>query len=109
MRNQDWVIKIDYANGTGTGDGPLGNGPRMDRSPSTAPIRTPWFSHQHDVEYELNGTTVLSIFDNGNTRHVENPGLSENSRGMVLNVDEPTPYGHRDSLAGSRCVFAGGG
>ncbi len=87
VRNQDWVIKIDYANGTGSGNilWTLGNGGDF-RMNSTDPF--PWFSHQHDVEYELDGTAVLSLFDNGNTRAGTNPGLVENSRGYVLSIDE---------------------
>ncbi len=85
MRHQDWVAKIDYNNGTGTGTvlWELGlDGPFTINSTDSYP----WFSHQHDVEYELGGTTVLSLFDNGNTRISENPG--EHSRGYVLNIDE---------------------
>ena len=50
----------------------------------------PWFSHQHDPGFLQNGTTVLALFDNGNTRVSAPPlGLgSGNSRGYVLNVDQ---------------------
>ncbi len=87
IRNQDWVAKLDYENGTGSGAviwkmGIDGN------FTINSPDVFPWFTHQHDVEYELSGTTILSLYDNGNTRVVENPGILENSRGMVLNVDE---------------------
>ena len=67
----------------------------------------PWFSHQHDVGIENNGTGVMTIFDNGNTRispptgpHSSTggtPGLGRNcgpndchSRGMALTFDEST-------------------
>jgi hypothetical protein len=85
MRHQDWVAKIDYNNGTGSGTvlWELGLDGAWTIN-STDPY--PWFSHQHDVEYELNGTTVLSLFDNGNTRVTANPG--ELSRGYVLKMDE---------------------
>jgi arylsulfate sulfotransferase len=87
LRNQDWIAKLDYKNGTGTGNvlWEMGIGGDFAMN-GTGPF--PWFSHQHDVEYELNGTTVLSLYDNGDTRVAENPGVLENSRGMVLNVDE---------------------
>ena len=85
LRHQDWVIKIDYANGTGTGDivWRLGQDGNFTIS-STDPY--PWFTHQHDVGYELGGTQFLSLFDNGNTRRTVLPGA--NSRGQVLNIDE---------------------
>ena len=85
-RHLDSVYKIDYNNGTGTGNvlWTLGQNGNFTMTGTADPW--PWFSHQHDVEYELNGTTVLSLFDNGNTRVAANPG--EFSRGQVLNIDE---------------------
>lgn len=88
IRHQDWVVKIDYQNGAGTGNilwrlGYEGDftliGDQNDNYP--------WFSHQHDVEYEFD-TSYISLFDNGNTRINEFP--NENSRGQLLNVDEGT-------------------
>jgi len=86
LRNQDEVLKIDFNNGVGTGDvlWTLGKKGNFTMTGSTDPW--PWFSHQHDVNYELNGTSVISLFDNGNTRIYKNPG--EVSRGQVLNIDE---------------------
>jgi arylsulfate sulfotransferase len=85
LRSQDWVIKINYANGTGDGHvvWRLGQGGDF-RINSTA--RSPWFSHQHDVRY-INNTTLV-LFDNGNTRHRRNPRA--NSRGQELVLDETT-------------------
>ena len=87
IRNQDWIAKIDYQNGAGSGNvlWEMGIGGSFAIN-SQDPF--PWFSHQHDAEYELGGTSILSLYDNGNTRLVENPEVTENSRGMVLNVDE---------------------
>ncbi len=50
LRSQDWVIKLDYANGTGDGHviWRLGQGGDFTLH-SSAP--SPWFSHQHDVRY----------------------------------------------------------
>ncbi len=86
LRHQDWVIKIDYANGAGTGNILW----RLGRSGDFSIIgdahdSDPWFSHQHDVEYEF-GTNYVSLFDNGNTRIAHFPG--ENSRGQLLKLDE---------------------
>jgi arylsulfate sulfotransferase len=96
-RNQDWVMRIDYNNGAGTGNilwrlgregdftfNNIGNDP------------WPWFSHQHEVGIEDNGTGVMSLFDNGDTRVSKPPlGLGSHcgpddcdSRGMALTVDQ---------------------
>ncbi len=65
FRNQDWVIKIDYANGTGDGHviWRLGAGGNFTLN---SPDPTAWFSGQHNVTY-INNTTIL-VFDDGNTR-----------------------------------------
>jgi hypothetical protein len=87
MRSQDWVAKINYKNGTGDGTvlWALGEGGSFSIN-SSDPLA--WFTHQHDAQYEMGGTTVLSLFDNGNTRRAQNPGTVQNSRGMVLSLDE---------------------
>jgi hypothetical protein len=102
-RHQDWVFRIDYKDGAGTGQilwrmGPSGDFTFM----NTYNDPWPWFSHQHDVGVENNGTGVTTVFDNGNTR-VSQPTLSTggvpglgnnctpydcNSRGMALTFSE---------------------
>ncbi|MEO8659213.1 MAG: aryl-sulfate sulfotransferase [Bryobacteraceae bacterium] len=87
IRNQDWVVKIDYNNGTGAGDilwrmGVAGDFTFINNLGDPYP----WFSGQHEAAWEFNGTQYLSLFDNGNTRIGLNGG---NSRGQVLLVDEP--------------------
>jgi hypothetical protein len=95
-RNQDWVVKMDYQNGTGTGNllWRMGNGGNF-TIVSNDPW--PWFSGQHDVSFQNNGTGSLTCFDNGNTRisppplGLGSPGCEPsdcNSRGMALTVDE---------------------
>jgi arylsulfate sulfotransferase len=85
MRHQDWVVKVDYNNGAGTGNvlWTLGLGGDFTIN-SSDPY--PWFSHQHDVGFEQKGTEVLSLFDNGNTRRTL--FSTANSRGYVLSVDQ---------------------
>jgi hypothetical protein len=83
VRHQDWVIKIDYARGTGDGHviwrlGEGGDFSVISSDPS------PWFSHQHYSHY-LDDSTVL-LFDNGNTRRASDPGA--HSRGQVWKLDE---------------------
>jgi arylsulfate sulfotransferase len=83
LRSQDWVIKIDYANGTGDGHviWRLGRGGDF-KINSTDPL--PWFSHQHDARYINDSTLVL--FDDGNLRQSRDPRAT--SRGQELVLDE---------------------
>jgi len=96
MRNQDSLIKIDYNNGTGTGDllWRMGNGGDFTFN-NTNDDPWPWFSGQHDASYANNGAGPLTVFDDGNTRRANPPlGLGADcgsyctSRGMALTVDE---------------------
>jgi arylsulfate sulfotransferase len=84
IRHQDWVVKIDYANGTGSGAILWRMGLAGDFRIMSTDL-SPWFSHQHDPNFEMNGTVML-VFDNGNVRQASNP--SAHSRGQVLQVDE---------------------
>lgn len=83
LRHQDWLIKIDYNHGHGTGAvlWRLGRGGDFTFL-SSDPY--PWFSHQHDARYIDDHTIVL--FDNGNLRRDHDP--SANSRGQVIRLDE---------------------
>ena len=99
-RNQDWVMKLDYNNGAGTGNilwrmGPCGdfNFNNIYNDP------WPWFSAQHDVGLESNGNGPMTVFDNGDTRvsPPTGPGSSSgcmagvghgNSRGIALTFTE---------------------
>ncbi len=85
IRHQDWVIKIDYAAGSGDGHiiWRLGEGGDF-TADSTDPY--PWFSHQHNAHYSDDAT--LLVFDNGNTRCL---GIQDcHSRGQVWALDEGT-------------------
>ncbi len=83
VRHQDWVIKIDYADGTGDGHviWRLGQGGDFAVNASDP---SPWFSHQHYPHYLANG--ALLLFDNGNTRRAGDPNA--HSRGQVWKLDE---------------------
>lgn len=83
-RHQDWIIKIDYANGTGGGLilwrlGKDGDFTANSDDPS------PWFSHQHDANFDSEAGELI-LFDNGNTRHASDSDV--HSRGQVLQVNE---------------------
>lgn len=83
-RHQDFVYRIDYKNGTGTGNviWRLGKGGDFT---TDSPDVFPWNSHQHDVEYD--GTGRMTLFDNGNTRY-SLYGSAQQSRGQVIKIDE---------------------
>jgi arylsulfate sulfotransferase len=88
LRDQDWVIKIDYNNAIGTGnvlwrlglsgDFALGNNVGQPY---------PWFSAQHDAGFVNvgNGEQTFTVFDNGVSRHALYGG---DSRGQVWNIDQ---------------------
>ncbi len=85
-RHQDWVIKINYQDGVGTGDVMWRLGKDGDFAiDSTDP--NPWFSHQHDPQLLADGTTI-TLYDNGNFRYVADPAA--HSRGQVLQLNEQT-------------------
>ena len=85
-RHQDWLIKIDYANGAGSGRviwrlGKDGDFTIRSDDPS------PWFSHQHDANFETGAASNrLMVLDNGNSRWAEDSSI--HSRGQVLEIDE---------------------
>ncbi len=88
-RHQDWLIKIDYNNGTGTKNILWRMGVGGDFAINSSDSY-PWFSHQHNASFENEGTTFLTVYDDGNTRVAPPPvGLgSGNSRGQQLMVDQ---------------------
>lgn len=73
MRDQSWVLKIDYANGTGSGNilWRLGDGGDFTLTNGDS---SQWFYGQHYPNVlSVNGsTTTLAIFDDGNYRVVPN-------------------------------------
>ena len=98
VRDQDWVIKINYASGKGDGSvlwhmGYQGDFTMID--PPTSPLCTTpdqqqeyaWFTHQHDANFQLGAESVFTVFDNGNLRR-QRCDKNGNSRGYVLTVDE---------------------
>ncbi|HXM39895.1 MAG TPA: aryl-sulfate sulfotransferase [Bryobacteraceae bacterium] len=94
-RHQDWVMRIDYKDGTGTGDILWRMG--LDGDFTFNNINNdpwPWFSHQHEVEIALNGDGPMTLFDNGNTRITDlgsSCGPSDcDSRGTALTFNETT-------------------
>jgi arylsulfate sulfotransferase len=99
MRGQSWIIKIDYANGAGSGNilwrlGQEGDFTLLGGDPSQ------WFYAQHDPQIvNVNGSqTSIAVYDDGNYR-VDSSGnicLSATSvppcysRATIFQIDEST-------------------
>jgi len=92
-RHQDFIYKIDYRDGAGTGQVLWSFGPNGDFDVPPGSDRVPFQSHQHDPN--LVGSDIipacgdfncLSIYDNGNTRC--DLGGDCESRAQVFLLDE---------------------
>ena len=84
---QDWVVKIDYKDGKGTGKVLWRLGLDGDfKAKSDDPY--PWFSYQHDVGFDPPGSNRLIVFDDGERRKKKFP--KSNNRGQVWELDEKT-------------------
>ena len=78
MRHQNWLVKIDYANGTGTGNilwhlGYQGDFTLLNADGSTDTNATDWFYAQHGPSFvtpNTSGKFSLVLFDNGDDRGV---------------------------------------
>ena len=86
-RHQDWLIKIDYRFGEGSGNVIWRLGKDGDfQAISDDPY--PWFSHQHDAGFTPDGS-LLTVFDNGNMRFSTDE--STHSRGQVVDDRRSQP------------------
>jgi arylsulfate sulfotransferase len=77
MRNQSWVIKVDYGNGQGTGNILWKLGYQGDFTLENGTDPVDWFSAQHDanvVSMNSSGTFQLMLFDNGDNRVLDTSG-----------------------------------
>lgn len=104
MRHQSWVLKIDYNNGTGSGNLLWHLGYQGDFTlsvngvPTTDP--TQWFSFQHfpTIASQSGGQTTLAIWDNGDFRATDDIGTLCGypntppcfSRATLFQIDEAT-------------------
>ncbi len=86
LKDQDWIAKIDYNHGAGTGQILWRLGLQGDfKLTSLAGLPYPWFSGQHNPSFIGGKETTLVVFDDGNTRHSLYGG---NSRGQVWNINQ---------------------
>ena len=99
MRQESWIIKIDYQDGQGSGNILWRLGPEGDFKLVGGTDPTDWFYAQHGPTYFTPNTTVvfqLGVMDNGNDRQFP-PGVTCGSTGAppchyssapVLQIDE---------------------
>jgi len=97
MRNQSWIIKIDYGNGQGTGNVLWKLGFQGDFALQNGTDPIDWFSAQHDanvVSMNSSGVFQLLLFDNGDNRVLDASGTICGtatpciSRVPILQLDE---------------------
>jgi hypothetical protein len=88
IRHQDWVTKIDYQDGTGSGSVVWNLGPDGDFTVNSDDPN-PWFTHQHDPNYIA--PDLLVVYDNGNGRpDCLADETACQSRGQLYQLDEDT-------------------
>jgi hypothetical protein len=98
IRHQSWILKIDYKNGTGSGDiiWKLGYQGDFTLVGGADPDPYGWFFMQHGPSFTTTNATGqfgLAVFDNGNDRPVLKsiPCFNVNctySRGITMQIDE---------------------
>lgn len=96
MRNQSWILKIDYENGTGSGDVIWKLGYQGDFTISDG-ISSDWFFAEHyPVVLSDDGTqTTFAIWDNGDNRVMSDGSICGTtpacySRATIFHVDQGT-------------------
>jgi hypothetical protein len=81
LRHQSWILKIDYSNGTGTGNVLWRLGFQGDLALTVSGIPTDdpslWFSFQHFPELirQTGPQTMLAVWDNGDNRVLNVQGV----------------------------------
>jgi arylsulfate sulfotransferase len=98
IRHQNWLVKIDYANGNGTGNILWHLGYQGDFTLVGGTDPTDWFYAQHGPSFTTKNTTGqfgLAVFDNGDDRFFPSgqvlcaaPSASCYSTVPLLNIDE---------------------
>lgn len=82
LRHQAWVVKVNYANGSGDGHVIWKLGNQGDFTLANGLPASDWFNYQHDAEFQSNG--LLALFDNNN---LEAPA---DSRGQAWSLNQST-------------------
>lgn len=82
---QDWVVKIDYKDGKGSGNILWRLGKDGDFQVKSDD-KYPWFSYQHDVGFDPPNSNRLVLFDDGHRR--KDKYKDANNRGQAWEIDE---------------------
>jgi arylsulfate sulfotransferase len=82
---QDWIAKVDWKNGKGSGKilwrfGKGGDFKVEAKDPN------PWFSYAHDVGFEPAGSNVLTLMDDNHVNHGKDNKMQ--GRGQMWTLDE---------------------
>jgi arylsulfate sulfotransferase len=86
VRHQDWIVKVQYADGAGDGRVLWRLGPEGDFD-LVGGEADDWFSHTHDASFISENR--LLVYDNSNLRcAAETPPPDCQSRGQVWEIDE---------------------
>ena len=99
IRHQNWLVKVDYANGSGAGDIIWHLGYQGDFALQGGTDPTDWFYAQHGPSFATTNTTgkfSLILFDNGDDR-VFPTGVTCGTAGQP-----PCSILHRSSIAARR-------
>jgi hypothetical protein len=99
LRNQNWIVKIDWNNGTGTGGllWRLGTDGDFTVPGTSSPD---WFSGQHDAGFVDNGETILMLFNNNVDAHAHS-GANSHGQVWTLNTTNLTATPTLDQDVGS--------
>jgi arylsulfate sulfotransferase len=115
MLEQDWVIKVDWKNGKGSGKVLWRLGNEGDFKVESSDPH-PWFSHQHDAGFEPVNSNILTLVDN--TGGLKSKNDLAGVRGQVWVLDEDqriarlvytADTGQRTSCCGSMQTLKDGG
>jgi len=85
MPEQNWVIKVDYKNGKGSGKVLWRLGKDGDFTAKTDDPY-PWFSYEHDAGFEPVGSNIVTLLDNGHARFEHDK--TSKTRGQAWQLDE---------------------
>jgi arylsulfate sulfotransferase len=101
IRHQNWLVKVDFANGTGAGDILWKLGYQGDFALVGGTDPTDWFYAQHGPSFVTANTTgnfSMALFDNGDDR-VFPSGVTCNATGAPPCLYSTVPILHLDETA----------